>query len=64
MNKGEALRTAALLRIGEQEARMARQKELIANLAARGASIVVARRLLATVEDTLKTLRACLSQPN
>ena len=61
MNKSEALRKAALLRIAEQEARIARQKDVIAHLNAIGASIVPAQHLLTVMEDTLKTLRTSLS---
>jgi hypothetical protein len=63
MNMGEALQRAALQRIAEQEARIARQKELIAKLDAKGRNIAVPQRLLAVMEDTLTTLRASLG-PN
>jgi hypothetical protein len=62
MNKVESpQRAAALRRIAEQEARIARQKELIANLTANGTGSAPAQRLLAAMEDALKALRSSLN---
>jgi hypothetical protein len=61
MKRSESPREAALRRIVEQEARIARQTELIANLTANGTGSAPAQRLLVTMEKTLKALRASLS---
>jgi hypothetical protein len=61
MTRSEALRKAALQRISEQEARIERQKELIAHLTAKGIGSASAERLLEAMGDTLNTLRASLS---
>jgi hypothetical protein len=60
MGKVETLRGAALRRVAEQEARIARQKHLIANLDRIGLASGAAKRLLATMQDTLTTLRTSL----
>jgi hypothetical protein len=57
MGKVEATREAALRRVAEQEARIARQKHLIANLDRDGIASVAAKRVLATMQDTLTALR-------
>ena len=51
-----------LLRIVRQEARIARQKVLIAELDANGAGTGSAQRLLAVMEHALAALRTTLSQ--
>jgi hypothetical protein len=53
----ETSHQATLQRIAEQEARIARQKVLIAKLAANGWGSGDARRVLATMEDGLTALR-------
>jgi hypothetical protein len=53
---------AALQRVGAQQARIAKQKELIANLASNGAGVATAEHVLVTMEDTLTALRTSLSQ--
>src|SRR5262245_40384079 len=55
MKSVESPREAALRRITEQEARIARQKQLIANLTANGTGSAPAQRLVANMEDTLKS---------
>jgi hypothetical protein len=60
MAKAESPREAALRRIAEQEARLAKQKRLIATLKANGTDTFISERLLATMEDALTALRASL----
>jgi hypothetical protein len=55
-------RQAALQQIVEQEARITRQKILIAHLDAKGISVFAAVCLLWELEDTLTTLRTSLAQ--
>lgn len=62
MRFGETPRQAAERRIAEQEARVARQRDLLAILASNGAGTDTASRLLKTMEDTLTALRTSLSQ--
>jgi uncharacterized coiled-coil protein SlyX len=60
MEKVETPREAVLRRIAEQEARIARQRHVIANLDWNGLASAAAKRLLATMQDTLTTLRSSL----
>jgi hypothetical protein len=60
MVKIESPREAALRRIAEQEARLAKQKRLIATLKANRTDTFLSERLLATMEDALTALRASL----
>jgi hypothetical protein len=59
--KDESPRLAALRRIAEHEARITRQKVIIAQLNANGAATGTAKRLLATMEDALTALRSSLN---
>jgi hypothetical protein len=58
--EAESPREAALRRVAEQEARVARQKKLIATLKANGTDTFISERLLTTMEDALAALRASL----
>jgi hypothetical protein len=60
MAKDESPREAALRRVAEQGARVARQKKAVATLKANGAGTYAAEQLLVTMEDTLASLRATL----
>jgi hypothetical protein len=53
-------RQASLQRISEQEARVERQKALVASLKANGTPTVSAERSLATMENILRALRQSL----
>jgi hypothetical protein len=61
MAKVESPRDAALRRVVHQEARIAKQKRLIANLKANGSGTGAAKQLLALMEDSLTALRTSLS---
>jgi uncharacterized coiled-coil protein SlyX len=62
MAKVETPREAASRRVAEQEARIARQKHLIANLDRDGIASGAAKRILATMQDSLTALRTSLRQ--
>jgi uncharacterized coiled-coil protein SlyX len=60
MEKVETPREAALRRIAKQEARIARQRLVIAGLDRAGIASGQAKRLLATMQETLAALRTSL----
>jgi hypothetical protein len=62
MAMAESPRDAALRRISQQEARVSKQKALIASLKTNGTPTVGAERSLATMEDVLKALRDSLQR--
>jgi len=60
MTQPEPLKEAALRRIAVQQERIAKQKALVAMLEINRATIGTSKRLLAQMEDHLKTLRSSL----
>ena len=60
MARIESLRQAALRRVAEQEARVAKQSLLVVRLKANGASTGEAERLLAIMEVSLIAFRTSL----
>jgi hypothetical protein len=60
MARIETPREAALRRIAEQQARVTKQKDLIAQLEANGGGTATVRQQLATMEDSLSALRLAL----
>jgi hypothetical protein len=62
MAKDESLREAALRRVAEQQARVARQQKMVAALRTNGVGAYAAGQLLESMEDTLTGLRAIVSR--
>ena len=60
MTQPEPLKEAALRRIAVQQDRIAKQKALVVMLEINRATIGTSKRLLAQMEDHLKTLRSSL----
>ena len=62
MAKDESLHEAALRRVAEQQARVARQQKMVAALRAHGVGAYAASQRLQSMEDTLMAMRASLSR--
>ena len=62
MAKDESPREAALRRVAEQQARVARQQKMVAVLRASGLGAYAASDLLQSMEDTLMAMRTSLSR--
>jgi len=60
MPEPESLKEAALRRIAVQQDRIAKQKAIVAMLEVNTATSGTSKRLLAQMEDHLKTLRSSL----
>jgi len=60
MTQPESIKEAALRRIAVQQDRIAKQKAIVAMLEVNTATIGTSKRLLAQMEDHLKTLRSSL----